>query len=291
MNSKPIVSVIIPTFNRAKTLKRSVRSVLDQSFRDLEVIIVDDCSNDDTIEIVRKIEEYDNRVRFYRLNKNSGACIARNFGIQKARGQYIAFQDSDDEWDKDKILFQLNFMKKNKAKISFCQFKRISNGNVTIFPNVNNGKIPRNEILRESIVSTQTLMIERCCLKTIIFDNKMPRMQDYDLCIRLSKYYDFYFIKKPLVNIYVQNDSISRNWNKLYDALCLIKKKYPDLVKKNKEMNYFLTKNIAISKERLLKNSLNERILCFRLYPNTLNMVYIFKSCILSLYRKVSHAF
>ena len=89
-----MVSVIIPVYNREKTIKKAIESVLEQTYTDLEVIIVDDCSTDKTIEVVESIA--DKRIRLVKSPKNGGACKARNLGIDHANGELIAFQDSDD---------------------------------------------------------------------------------------------------------------------------------------------------------------------------------------------------
>ena len=94
-----LVSVIIPTYNRKESLLRSVESVLNQTYKNIEIIIVDDNSSDGTSEKVQEIS--DNRVDYIKLERNSGACAARNTGIRNAHGDYIAFQDSDDYWYPD----------------------------------------------------------------------------------------------------------------------------------------------------------------------------------------------
>lgn len=96
-----MVSVIIPSYNRENTIVRAVNSVLNQTYKDIEVIVVDDCSKDRTLELLSSIK--DERLKFFKLEKNSGACVARNFGIEKANGEFIAFQDSDDEWLPEKL--------------------------------------------------------------------------------------------------------------------------------------------------------------------------------------------
>ena len=106
MRKKPTVSVIIPTYNRAKWLKKSIQSVLDQTYRDLELIVVDDGSTDRTPEVVKSFK--DKRIRYFRQTKkfpikSQGAAAARNVGIKKARGEFIAFNDDDDLWKKRKL--------------------------------------------------------------------------------------------------------------------------------------------------------------------------------------------
>ena len=90
-----LVSIIIPTYNRENKLERAVESVLEQSYQYIEVIVVDDCSTDNTVTLMGKYKD-DERVVYYRLEKNSGACVARNKGIELSKGDYIGFLDSDD---------------------------------------------------------------------------------------------------------------------------------------------------------------------------------------------------
>ena len=92
MQKEPLISVVIPTYNRANTILQSVNSVLNQTYKNIELIVVDDCSTDDTEKIIAGIQ--DSRVKFYRLEKNSGACTARNLGIEKASGKYGRFDEA-----------------------------------------------------------------------------------------------------------------------------------------------------------------------------------------------------
>ena len=103
-----LITVIIPTYNRAHLIKDAAYSVLNQSYKNIELIIIDDCSTDDTAEVVKSIN--DPRLNYHRLEKNSGACIARNKGIELARGDYISFNDSDDKWLENKLEEQLEFL-------------------------------------------------------------------------------------------------------------------------------------------------------------------------------------
>lgn len=103
--NNPKVSVIIPTYNRAHLIGRAIKSVLNQTYKDFEIIIVDDGSTDKTEEVVKDFK--DERVRYIRREKNKGGSAARNTGIKAARGEYIAFQDSDDEWLPEKLEKQM----------------------------------------------------------------------------------------------------------------------------------------------------------------------------------------
>lgn len=278
-----MISVIIPAYNREKTIERAVSSVLSQTETDLEVIVVDDASTDRTGEIVRALAKKEGRLIYSRLEKNSGACAARNKGIALAKGEYIAFQDSDDEWFARKLEIQLEAMRKNGADISFCQFNRISGSEKAVFPQLEEGFVPRGTLLAESIVSTQTLLAARECFSETLFDERMPRLQDYDICIRLSEIRDFYFVRQPLVNMYVQPDSISQSWEKLQAALELIFEKYPALIKQNKEMEYRQSSYLALAKQMSGKSAVRERLRCFALHPDRANLKQLVKAVLLKM--------
>lgn len=274
-----MISVIIPAFNREKTIERAVRSVLNQTYSDVEVIVVDDGSTDNTSDVVKSI--VDDRLIYHALDKNSGACIARNKGIAMAKGDYIAFQDSDDEWLENKLEIQLKKMLENHAEISFCQFRRFDSKGISVSPQIGEGIILRDDLLKESVVSTQTILAKRECFSEILFDPQMPRMQDYDICIRLSEKYNFYFVKSPLVNMYVQNDSISTDWEKLYIALETIFKKYPDTIKRYKQMDFYQTRYFALAKEKTGRDSKKERFHCFLLKPSRRTIKKLIKSLVM----------
>ena len=116
-----LISVIIPTYNRENKIIDAVRSVLEQTYINIEVIVIDDGSTDDTYLMLDKIE--DKRLK-YVYQENSGACVARNRGIKEAKGKYIAFHDSDDIWHKDKLEKQIRVLEKTNADIVFCQLLR-----------------------------------------------------------------------------------------------------------------------------------------------------------------------
>lgn len=222
-----MISVIIPTYNREATIKRAILSVLNQTICDLELIIVDDCSCDNTEKIVKEIN--DNRISYYKLEKNSGACAARNFGINVAKGEYVAFQDSDDEWLPTKLEKQLEILKKEKAVAIFNKIKLCDDqGNyIKTIPNIKDSKfITYKMLLNKSIIGTPALMIKRSVLEDIRFDNNLPRLQDWDFVLTISKKYPIYYLNEILVNSYVQKNSISRNNEKGVKALDIIYKKY-----------------------------------------------------------------
>ena len=113
----PCVSVIVPTFNRAEYLPRAIKSVFAQTFQDFEVVVVDDGSTDDTERYVGKLLESGHRVEFFRHSGNLGAQAARNTGIRKSRGEWIAFLDSDDEWLPNRLQSGLDLQRDSELKV------------------------------------------------------------------------------------------------------------------------------------------------------------------------------
>lgn len=225
-----LVSVVIPTYNREKTIKRSVDSVLNQTYDNIEVIVVDDCSTDKTYEVIKQYN--DKRVRYYKLEKNSGACVARNFGIKQAKGKYIAFQDSDDEWYKNKIEFQIKNLVDNKSDIDFCEYEKIDEKNCIKFPNEKSKYYIKRFGIEKALrygnfISTQLLLVKKECFNYYLFDKNLPRLQDYDLVLMLSSKFKFSYTKHCLVTLFVQDDSISKSNEKLKKSIdIMFRKKY-----------------------------------------------------------------
>lgn len=228
--NRPTVSVIIPTYNRAHLVGRAIGSVLNQTYQDFELIVVDDGSTDNTEEVVKSIK--DPRIRYTRHDQNRGGSAARNSGIKMARGEYIAFQDSDDEWLPEKLEKQMRVFENAPAEVGvvYTGFWRIEGEKKTYIPS---DKITRKEgnihgqLLKGNFVTTQATVVKRECFKKAgMFDEHLPRFQDWELFIRISKYYDFKCIDEPLVISYFTPASISANQHALIEALKLILEKH-----------------------------------------------------------------
>ncbi|MBR1592539.1 MAG: glycosyltransferase family 2 protein [Ruminococcus sp.] len=247
-----MISVIIPTYNRADRIKLSAESVLKQTYRDIELIIVDDGSDDNTEEVVRSLN--DDRVIYIR-QKNSGACAARNNGILHARGEYIAFQDSDDKWRRDKLEKQLECMKEYNADVCFCKMKRANYAanKAVYFPDIPRGTVEYSSLLAESLVSTQTILAKRAAFDEFKFDVRVKARQDWDWTIRAAGKYSFCFDDDVLVDVYLQNDSITANQNheKIAKTLMQIYSKYKYLFKDYPVFQVNLLEQIAYQKTRI----------------------------------------
>lgn len=199
----PTISVVVPTYNRAALLPRAVRSVLAQTYADIEIIIVDDASTDETESVVATLD--DPRIRYIRHESNLGGAATRNTGIKAARGKLIAFQDSDDEWLLDKLEKQTGLLhsRDDEAEIVYCGFIRFDHGSPVYVPEARTEPrqghiLPR--LLHSNFVSTQTLLVPRACFENVgLFDEQLPRFQDWELVIRLAAEYEFLLVDEPLV--------------------------------------------------------------------------------------------
>src|SRR5699024_3826925 len=113
VRENPLVSIIMPAYNSKKYLEEAIHSVIKQTYKNWELLIVDDCSKDNTLEILKNYSSQDHRIKYSTLEENSGPAVARNQAIDMANGSYIAFLDSDDLWFENKLEKQLIFMQKN----------------------------------------------------------------------------------------------------------------------------------------------------------------------------------
>lgn len=272
-----MISVILPTYNREKTIERAIKSVLNQSYKDIELIVVDDYSIDNTEMVVKKFK--DKRLKYYKLKKNSGACFARNYGIEKSKGDYVAFQDSDDEWKIDKLKTQLENLRKNDSDLDFCMYEKFDGNQHGIFPSDDikkrfNKKGIEKALRYGNFISTQLVLIKKEFLKENKFDINLPRLQDYDLFLRLSSICKISFCDEVLVSLYVQDDSISKSTDKLITAVGIMSNKdykYKKiLMSKLYELIAKSTKDVNIKKEYYNK-SLKEKFDIFTFIKYMLN--------------------
>lgn len=278
-----MVSVIIPAYNRAKTIVRSVKSVLNQTVKDIEVIVVDDKSTDNTAEVMQKCR--DKRVKYVCLPENSGACAARNKGIELAKGEYIAFQDSDDVWMKNKLELQLKAMQENDADICSCSLRRHyygKNAKTIIWPEIKNmsdGFLSHIEICRRSYISTQTIVAKREVFNEHMFDVKVQKGQDYDWSIRASRNFKVYFLACPLVEQFLQKNSITMGGaGKIVESRQYFMKKYSRECAEDKEFRLYLLKQIAHNKPLCGQNPYKEYAEIFKAEKTAHNLLCVILS-------------
>ena len=231
MKNNPTVSVIIPTYNRAYLIDRAIQSVLNQSYQDFEMIIVDDGSTDDTKEVVTEFQEQDKRIRYIRHEKNKGGSAARNTGIKSAEGDYVAFLDDDDEWlpakiEKQVVKFQDSL---DEVGVIYSGFFYVSDKTGKVIsesvPTLR-GNVYAN-LLSGCILGSPTPLIRKTCFqKAGLYDDTLPSAQDWDMWIRLSKYYEFDFIPEILAKHYIHGGQISVDLNAKIRAREKLMRKY-----------------------------------------------------------------
>ena len=125
MGNQPLISIITPCYNCEQYIAESIQSVLAQTHQNWEMIIVDDCSTDESYEIAMEYAKKDRRIKVYRMEHNSGAAVCRNKAIESSKGEYLAFIDSDDIWLPEKLEKQLKFMHESGCNFSFTEYEQI----------------------------------------------------------------------------------------------------------------------------------------------------------------------
>mgnify|MGYP005881776543 CR=1 FL=1 len=212
MIDENLVSVVMPAHDSGKFIFESINSVLVQTYNYFELLVVDDGSTDDTADIVNNITKTDSRVKYIKLKGTSGVVAARQKAIDVARGQYIAFLDSDDLWLPHKLEEQLKFMKDNESKISCTTYEQITedgkrNGKKIVCPQA----INYNRILLDCPIGNLTVMIDRFYIPNITIP-EVAKREDFALWLSLTrKYGNIHGLNKILALYRVRSGSVSRN--------------------------------------------------------------------------------
>lgn len=236
MTSNSLVSVVIASYNMAQYLPLAVRSVLDQTYTNLEVHIVDDGSTDNTRKVMEQFSN-DPRVH-YHYQKNSGQASAKNRGINESRGEYIAFLDADDIWLPQKLEKQLPLFRSDEnIGVVYSYFKYIDEyGSITHTPELYcfRGRIT-GPLLIKNFIPFNTTVVKRECLERMgYFDESLPMGIDYDLWLRISTEYQFDYLPEYALYYRVWNGQMSKNYVGRYECAIKIMKRfletYPDIV-------------------------------------------------------------
>ncbi len=216
MEFEPLVSIITPAFNAERYIVETINSVINQTYKNWELIIVDDKSSDQTVAIIKKIAKKDNRIKLIEHLHNSGPAIARNTALSFSKGDYIAFLDSDDLWLKNKLENQIKIMLENKYCFTYTSYKRISfDGSVIGHQIVIPDSLSYHKLLKNTAIATSTVIIN----KNIIGDFTMKNTYYDDFACWLEilkKGCSAIGINQDLVRYRVVNNSVSRD--KLHSA-------------------------------------------------------------------------
>ncbi len=206
--SPPLVSIIVPTYDRAALLARSLRSLLAQTYADFEILVVDDASQDDTEEVVRRCD--DARIRYFRLARNGGPAVARNHGLERSRGAFLAFQDSDDEWTPDKLARQMLAFRDSSADVGviYCDMLRIRRDGSRAYhrsPDIAKGRWlnPATRFYQPYGLGISSSLIRRASLEAAgQFDERYRCFEDLELLMRLAHVCEFSRIPVAMVHYY-----------------------------------------------------------------------------------------
>jgi glycosyltransferase involved in cell wall biosynthesis len=220
----PLVSVIVPTFQRPDFLRAALRSVLRQTFKDLEVVVVDDGSAMDLKPVLSVLDDV--RLRYVRHDSNRGEAAARNTGIRRASGEYVAFLDDDDEWLPEKVSLQLETFARSSPTVGCVTggFAVIHDGRVISeeIP-TRRGDLLEDLLVRNIVGPPSTVMIRRDCLDRVgLFDESIAFGVDYDLWIRVAERYHFEFVPEIVTRYTLHRGQMSNDpfiWGRGHDDL------------------------------------------------------------------------
>ena len=233
-NKEDLVSIIVPVYNAEKFIHDTIKTVQKQIYKKWELLLVNDCSTDNSVNIIQEYGKEDKRIKLINLEKNSGAALARNAGIENANGRYIAFLDADDLWNEQKLEKQINFMKKNEYEFTFTGYEFADeNGN-------GNGKkvqVPKKinykQALKNTTIFTSTVMLDLKKLQKNII--KMPNVKSEDTAT-------WWNILKECENAYGIDEVLSyyrRTKGTLSSNKFKAIKRIWDLYRKNERLNIF----------------------------------------------------
>ncbi|ASJ01661.1 glycosyltransferase [Thermococcus gorgonarius] len=264
---KPTVSVIIPTYNRDALLKRAIESVLNQSFDDFEVLVIDGARSESTRELVRSLG--DGRIR-YIPQKGRGIANARNLGVLKARGEFIAFLDDDDRWREDKLERQLELFRELPESYgliytAFTYYYLEKNRVLGIKHPKASGNVYKY-LLKDNITGTSTIIVKRDCFKKAgLFRESFVTCEDWDMWLRMSRICLFGAIGEPLVDYSVHPGQFS--FAKYLEGRYRMIKEHGDIRHDTRVLSYHLLQIGLLKVLSGNKTGAEDILTAFRLNP------------------------
>jgi glycosyltransferase involved in cell wall biosynthesis len=293
----PKVTVIIPTYNRAKSLPSAINSVLKQSFQDFEIIVVDDASSDNTEEVVRAIA--DPRIKYLRNETNKREAGARNTGVTNSSGEYIAFLDDDDEWLPDKLKLQVELLDSRSPQVGVVYTGSVRIDSATgrtldQYVPTKRGNIFKDLSFKNWVGTPSTVLLRRECFETVgLFDSAIVFGPDYDMWIRVAAKYHFECIRQPLIRYHIHSARLSNNYELMITGIEAQMKKHGSLFALNSRgysRRYFVlgvyhccNGNVKRGREEFLK--------AIKLYPFDVRHYYNFGLSLLGAdtFKKLKH--
>lgn len=221
---EPLVSVIVTTYNRFELLCSAIDSILTQTYSNIEIIVVDDCSTDAT---ENKIENFIGQIKYVRNDKNIGLSASRNVGISVSSGTYISFLDDDDEILPQKVALQVELFNENKsADVVYCgAIRRYKDYFVYKYPSLTGSIYP--EVLGGCPGTVHSLMIKKKCFDEVgLFDERLEQFEDFDLWVRISKKYKFDFVDECLVVYNYHPNQMTKKYKEILSSRDYLLDKY-----------------------------------------------------------------
>ena len=187
-NKMPLVSIITPSYNSEDFISQTINSIINQTYTNWELLITDDCSTDETVAVITKYIFLDKRIKLYKLKNNLGSATARNNSISFSKGLFIAFCDSDDFWDKDKLEIHVKFHQEKKVSFSFTNMRIVNEKGVIILKrqSIVKSKVNYKSLLKNNYVPTSTVLINKSLLSEYKFPNYKTK-QDYVFWLNILK--------------------------------------------------------------------------------------------------------
>ncbi len=216
------VSIILPNFNSAEYILSTINSVKNQSYKNWDLIIVDDCSNEKTKKILKTFSNY-KKIKVFWLKKNRGAAYCRNLAIEKSKSKYLAFIDSDDIWGKNKLKLQIKYMQKNNFDFTYTYYKTFGLRSKKIKTPT---KFNFNDFSKNTSISTSTMILKSKIIKGIKF-TETPICEDYFFkCKILKKIKYAYCLKNYLTKYRIRQKSMQSNMIKNFFWIWVINYRY-----------------------------------------------------------------
>lgn len=224
------VSIVLPTYKRAYCIERSIDSILSQTYSEFELLVIDDCSTDDTEKLVRNIVKSDERVRYFRQSQNGGVAAARNEGIRQAAHSYIAFQDSDDAWKSDKLEKQMHVFDRDPViGLVYCVFEgRKQDGSYVRIPPESMEKSSLQGdmyqlLLQCNVIDAPTAVVRRECLqKSGLFNETLSCLEDWELFLRIAREWKIGYVDEALLSSDIHEGGVSSRVGGYFQARCMM---------------------------------------------------------------------
>jgi len=207
-----LVSVIMPAYNCEKYIAEAIKSVINQTYTNWELIVVDDCSTDNTFEIITLLQNDNAKIRVFKNVFNSGVSATRNKGISESKGEWIAFLDSDDMWDEKKLDKQIRYAQVNKVGLIFTGAAYVDeNGNMYKWVFEIPEKVSYKDLLKQNVISCSSVLVRKTCLRNAKMENDRIH-EDFCVWLKVLRVEEYaYGVNEPLLIYRISRNSKSGN--------------------------------------------------------------------------------